>query len=94
MTERFEYDEILHELPEKGGAYVIFPWDIREKFGKGRIRVHALFDGQPYDGSIVNMGVKTPDGNICYIIGCRAAVRQVFAAASQDLCNENRSHLI
>ena len=28
MSERFEYDEILHEQPDNGGAYVIFPWDI------------------------------------------------------------------
>ena len=32
----FEYDEIIHEVPDKGGAYVIFPCDIREVFGKGR----------------------------------------------------------
>ena len=85
MTERFEYDEILHELPEKGGAYVIFPWDIREKFGKGRIRVHALFDGQPYDGSIGNMGVKTPDENICYIIGVLKSIRQKIGKKDGDM---------
>lgn len=48
------------------GAWTPFPWDIREVFGKGRIRVHATFDGIPYDGSIVNMGVKNPDGSVCY----------------------------
>ena len=58
MSNRFEYDEILHETPDNGGAYVIFPWDIREVFGKGRIKVHAEFDWIPYDGSIVNMGIK------------------------------------
>ena len=31
----YEYDGIIHELPDNGGAYVIFPWDIREEFGKG-----------------------------------------------------------
>ena len=36
MTDRLEYDEILHELPDNGGAYVIFSWDIKEKFGKER----------------------------------------------------------
>ena len=24
MSDRFEYDEVLHELPDNGGAYVIF----------------------------------------------------------------------
>ena len=28
----------------KGGAYVIFPYDVREEFGKGRVKVHATFD--------------------------------------------------
>ena len=72
---RFEFDAILHETPDSGGAYVAFPWDIRKEFGKGRVKVHALFDGIPYDGSIVNMGVKNPDGSVCYIIGVLKAIR-------------------
>ena len=72
---RYEYDAVLYELDDNGGAYVIFPWDIREEFGKGRVKVHALFDGIPYDGSIVNMGVKNTDGSVCYIIGVLKAIR-------------------
>lgn len=72
---RYEYDAVLHELDDNGGAYVVFPRDIREEFGKGRVKVHALFDGIPYDGSIVNMGVKNADGSICYIIGVLKAIR-------------------
>ena len=72
---RYEYDAVLHELDDNGGAYVSFPWDIREEFGKGRVKVHAMFDGIPYDGSIVNMGVKNPDGSVCYIIGVLKAIR-------------------
>ena len=49
MSDKFEYDEIIHETPDNGGAYVIFPWNIREIFGKGRVKVHAEFDGIPYD---------------------------------------------
>lgn len=51
------------------GTYVVFPWNIREVFGKGRVKVHAEFDGVPYDGSIVNMGLKDARGEICYMIG-------------------------
>ena len=29
----------------------------------------------PYDGSIVNMGVKNADGSVCYIIGVRKDIR-------------------
>ena len=39
------------------------------------MKVHALFDGIPYDGSIVNMGVKNPDGSVCYIIDVLKAIR-------------------
>ena len=38
---RYEYDGIICEVPDNGGAYVIFPWNIREEFGKGRVKVHA-----------------------------------------------------
>lgn len=72
---RYEYDAVLHETADDGGAYVAFPWDIREVFGKGRVKVRALFDGIPYEGSIVNMGVKHPDGSVCYIIGVLKAIR-------------------
>ena len=72
---RYEYDAVLHEMKDSGGAYVAFPWDIRREFGKGRIKVHAQFDGIPYDGSIVNMGVSNPDGSVCYIIGLLKAIR-------------------
>ena len=60
----------------KGGAYVIFPYDIRQEFGKGRVKVSVLFDEEVYEGSIVNMGVKNKDGSICYIIGIRKEIRQ------------------
>ena len=46
MNQKFEYDEIIHEIPENGGAYVIFPWDIRKIFGRGRLKVHATPDGE------------------------------------------------
>ena len=32
--ERYEYDAVLHEMVDDGGAYVAFPWDIRQEFGK------------------------------------------------------------
>ena len=72
---RYEYDAALHELKDSGGAYVVFPWDLRKETGKGRLKVHATFDGIPYDGSIVNMGLKHPDGSVCYILGVVKAIR-------------------
>ena len=75
MGKQYEYDAVIRELPEKGGAYAVFPWNIREEFGKGRVKVHATFDGIPYDGSIVNMGVKNEDGSVCYILGMLKSIR-------------------
>ena len=66
-------------------AYVPFPYDIRTEFGKGRVKVHATFDGEPYDGSIVNMGVKQADGSICYIIGIRKEIRSKIGKQPGDL---------
>ena len=84
MGNKFEYDEIIHETPDNGGAYMIFPWDIQEVFGKGRIKVHAEFDGIPYDGSIVNMGIKDSQGNVCYIIGVLKSVREKLKKGDGD----------
>lgn len=82
---RYEYDAQLQELPDNGGAYVVFPWDLRKELGKGRIKVHAEFDGIPYDGSIVNMGLKNPDGSVCYVIGVLKSIRTALQKRDGDL---------
>lgn len=84
MGKRYEYDAVIYEIPEKGGAYVVFPWNIREEFGKGRVKVHAEFDSVPYDGSIVNMGVKDSEGNVCYIIGMLKSIRAQLGKSAGD----------
>ncbi|MCI8403220.1 MAG: DUF1905 domain-containing protein [Lachnospiraceae bacterium] len=71
----YQYETRICEADRPGGAYVAFPYDIRTEFGKGRVKVHVTFDKEPYDGSIVNMGVKNADGSICYIIGLRKDIR-------------------
>ena len=71
----YDYDAVIQKVPDQNGAYVIFPYDLKTEFGKGRIKVHAAFDGEPYDGSIVNMGVKNADGSVCYILGIRRDIR-------------------
>ena len=77
MNDKFyEYDAVIKSSEiGKGGAYVPFPYDIRAEFGQGRVKVCATFDGEPYDGSIVNMGVKNGDGSVCYIIGILKDIR-------------------
>ena len=80
----YTFDATLHENPENGGAYVIFPWDIRQEFGKGRIKVNATFDGIEYAGNIVNMGLRNEDGSICYIIGVLKSIRKKLGKADGD----------
>ena len=87
------------KTPDNGGAYVIFPWDIRKEFGKGRVKVHATFDGIPYDGSVVNMGVKNADGEICYVIGVVSfseieSPSLLFRRGSLSLLRKRKSNLI
>ena len=81
----YEFDAALHENTDDGGAYVAVPIDIRQEFGKGRVRVHAEFDGIPYDGSIVNMGMKHPDGSTCYLIGVLKSIRQKLGKKDGDM---------
>ena len=67
--ETYEFDAVIQKVPDIDGAYVEIPFDVREVFGKGRVKVHATFDGVSYDGSLVRMG--TPG----HILGLRKAIR-------------------
>lgn len=65
----YAFEAEIKKVPDIDGAYIEFPYDVRAEFGKGRVKVHATFDGEPYDGSLVRM--KTP----CHIIGLRKDIR-------------------
>lgn len=75
MQKTCPFEAIIRKGPGLDGAYMEVPFDIKAVFGKGRVKVRATFDGKPYDGSIVNMGVKHEDGSICTIIGLRKDIR-------------------
>ena len=82
----YEYDAVIQSSAiGKGGAYVPFPYDIRAEFGKGRVKIHATFDGEPYSGSVVNMGMKNADGSVCYIIGILKDIRAKIGKQSGDM---------
>lgn len=57
---RYAFDAVIQKAPDMDAAYVEFPYDIRQEFGQGRVKVHATFDGEPYDGSLVRMGTPGP----------------------------------
>ncbi len=73
-SEKIKFNAVI-QAGSGGGAYVAFPLDIKKEFGKGRLKVNATFDGIPYNGSVVNMGVKNSDGSICYILGVLKEIR-------------------
>jgi len=75
MEKSYKFEAIIQKVSDIDEAYIAVPFDIKNEFGKGCVKVRATFDGVPYDSSIVNMGVKNPDGSICYIIGIRKDIR-------------------
>ncbi|MCL2037605.1 DUF1905 domain-containing protein [Candidatus Saccharibacteria bacterium] len=80
----YKFKAIIQKVPDQDGAYIAVPFDIRKEFGRRRVAVHATFDGEPYDGSIVNMGIKNPDGSICYIIGVLKSIRASIGKQAGD----------
>jgi len=80
MNEKiYEFEAEILAVPEIDGAYVEFPYDVRAEFGRSRVRVHATFDGEPYDGSLVRMG--TPG----HIIGIRKEIRKKIGKKQGDM---------
>ena len=65
----YEFDAVIQKNPDMDAAYVVFPYDIRKEFGKGRVKVDATFDGEPYKGSIVRMGSEE------YLLGVLKSIR-------------------
>ncbi|MDR3085177.1 MAG: DUF1905 domain-containing protein [Christensenellaceae bacterium] len=86
MNDRtYHFEAVIQSAEGKGGAFVAFPHDVHKEFGKGRVRVRATFDGEPYDGSLVNMGLKNEDGGVCYIIGVLRAIRERIGKQPGDM---------
>ena len=81
----YRFQAAIEAVPDKGGAYVRFPYDVRKEFGKGRVKVRATFDGVVYDGSLVNMGVRNADGSVCHIIGVRKDIRKTLGKGQGDM---------
>lgn len=74
----YQFEAELQKVPDIDGAYVQFPYDVKIEFGKGRVKVFATFDGEPYEGSLVKM--KTP----CHIIGVRKEIRAKIQKQAGD----------
>lgn len=74
----YEFEAVIQKVPDIDGAYVEFPFDVKAEFGRGRVKVAATFDGEPYEGSLVRMG--TPG----HILGLRRETRQKIGKQPGD----------
>ena len=81
----YKFHATIQKVSDQDGAYIIVPLDIKKEFSKGRVAVHATFDNEPYDGNIVNMGLKHHDGSTCYIIGIRKDIRSKIKKQPGDI---------
>lgn len=79
MENVYAFDAIIIKHPSMDAAYIEIPFSVKEVFQKGRVSVHATFDGEPYDGILVRM--KTP----CHIIGIRKSIRKQIGKQAGDI---------
>lgn len=79
MKKQYSFKAEILKVDGIDGAYVEIPFDVKAEFGKGRVPVHATFDGEPYDGSLVRM--KTPG----HILGIRKEIRAKIGKQPGDM---------
>lgn len=73
-----EFDALIHKVSDMDAAYIEIPFDVKAVYGKGRVKVAATFDGHPYTGSIVRMGLP------CHILGLRQDIRRAIGKQPGD----------
>lgn len=78
-TKIYEFEAVIQKVEGIDGAYIDFPYDVRGEFMKGRVKVHATFNGVGYDGSLVRM--KT----VNHIIGLRKDIRALIKKQPGDI---------
>ncbi|MBS5115467.1 MAG: DUF1905 domain-containing protein [Erysipelotrichaceae bacterium] len=75
----YRFKAEIKKVPNINGAYIEFPYDVKEEFNKGRVYVKATFDGVEYLGSLVK--IKTP----CHIIVIRKDIRDKINKQHGDI---------
>ncbi|GAA0182724.1 hypothetical protein SH2C18_50520 [Clostridium sediminicola] len=79
MNNKFEFKAEIISAEKVDGAYVKFPYDVKEVFGsKGIIKVIATFEGYEYRGILVKMSSD------CHIIGITKAIRKIIGKEPGD----------
>jgi hypothetical protein len=76
---RKEFDTELLKMPEMDAAYFCLPFDPIKEYGrKSHIKVKATIDGEPYRGSLVDMGMGT-------MMGVTQAIRKKIGKNPGDI---------
>lgn len=74
----YKFKAKIIKVEDMDAAYIEIPFDVEKTFGKKRVKVHATFDGYPYDGILVRM--KTTN----HIIGIRKDIRKEINKTFND----------
>lgn len=75
----YEFNTIIKAADKVDGAYVEFPYDVKESFGtNGIVKVAATFDGHEYKGILAKMGSD------CHIIGITKEIRSIIGKQPGD----------
>jgi hypothetical protein len=77
MGEKHTFRAVIEDAGS-GGAYVIIPFDVEQAFGKKRVKVKALIEGEFYQGSLVRMGGSE------HILGIRKDIREKIGRSIGD----------
>lgn len=78
MSKEYKFKAEIKKVPDIDGAYIEFPYDVKEEFGKGRVKVKVTFDGYPYEGLLCRM--KT----VKHIVGIRKDIRHAIGKEAGD----------
>jgi len=72
------FQGVIHTM-DSGGAYVEFPGDVESLFGtSGRVPIRVAFEGIPYRGSLVRMGLP------CHFVPILKDIRERLGKGEGD----------
>ena len=81
LMKKYKFKAKIEE-GNRGGAYVLFPYDVEKEFGtKGKVPVKALFEGVEYRGSLMKYGLPQ------HFLGVEKAIREQIGKNPGDIVN-------
>ena len=78
MDQKFQFQAVIED-EGSGGAFVTVPFDVEQAFGKKRVKIKAMIEGEPYRGSLVRMGSE------CHMLLIRKEIRLKIGKSFGDV---------